>query len=208
VGLIYGSYKCCADTVLIQHREQLPAMNMNKLLGFLQVLVLSSLVATSPINGTSESEDEAIVNALDDKDVCAGVSCGMGRCMPDRTGAGKECVCDFKWIDDKDEPCAYQAKSKLVAFLLSFFLGGLGADWFYLSCGTAGYIVGGIAKIIFSFILPGCGKALMSAGEAAAVCGGCCLCVMPGFIWWCVDWIRVVNNSFYDGMGMPLFYDM
>ena len=148
-------------------------------------------------------------NALDDKDVCAGVSCGMGRCMPDRTGAGKECVCDSRWIDDnKDNPCNYQAKSKLVAFLLSFFMGGLGADWFYLSCGTAGYIVAGIAKIIFVLILPGCGKALMSSGEGAAVCGGCCLCIMPGLIWCLADWIRIVDNSFLDGNGMPLYQDM
>ena len=65
-----------------------------------------------------------------------------------------------RWIDNGKYPCAYLAKSKLVAFLLSFFMGGLGIDWFYLSVGSASYIVGGIVKIIFVFILPGCGQAL------------------------------------------------
>ena len=147
-------------------------------------------------------------NAGDEKDECDGASCGMGDCRPRRTGYGKECVCDSRWMDKDGEPCAYQAKSKLVAFLLSFFLGGLGADWFYLSCGNAGYIVGGIAKIIFVWILPVCGKALMSSGEGAAMCGGCCLCIVPGLIWALADWIRVVDNSFPDGNGMPLYQDM
>ena len=30
-------------------------------------------------------------------------------------------------------PCDKRSKSKLTAFLLSFFLGGIGADWYYLS---------------------------------------------------------------------------
>merc|ERR1712080_26411 len=43
---------------------------------------------------------------------------------------------------------AGKGKSKLVAFLLSFFLGEFGVDWFYLSNGSAGYIVAGIFKLI------------------------------------------------------------
>ena len=35
------------------------------------------------------------------------------------------------------------SKDKLTAFLLSLFLGGLGADWFYLSLGNAVYIIAG-----------------------------------------------------------------
>merc|ERR1712025_787896 len=103
---------------------------------------------------------------------------------------------------------AYEAKSKLVAFLLSFFLGGLGIDWFYLSIGTAGYICAGIAKIIFVVITPICGKAMMSSGDGMAVCGGCCLCIMPGLVWCLADWIRILTGAFPDGNGMELYQDM
>ena len=76
---------------------------------------------------------------------------------------------------------SYEAKSKLVAFILSFLLGGLGVDWFYLSCGDAGYILAGTFKLI----------------------------TFGGFgIWWLVDWIRVLTDSFGDGMGRELFMDM
>ena len=113
-----------------------------------------------------------------------------------------------RWIDNGQYPCAYLAKSKLIAFLLSFFMGGLGIDWFYLSVGSASFIVGGIVKIIFVFILPGCGQVLMATGDGAAICGGCCLCITPGLLWCLVDWIRIATGSFYDGNGMELYQDM
>jgi len=71
--------------------------------------------------------------------------------------------------------------SKLAAFLVSFFVGVLGADWFYLSAGSAAYIVAGIFKLI-------------TAG---------------GFgVWWLVDWIRVLADTFPDGNGISLRNDM
>jgi hypothetical protein len=48
--------------------------------------------------------------------------------------------------------CNYQQKSGLVAFLLSFFIGTLGADWFYLyvknSSNGGAYVVAGFFKLI------------------------------------------------------------
>merc|ERR1711902_87147 len=71
--------------------------------------------------------------------------------------------------------------SKLVAFLISFFAGGLGADWFYLSAGSAAYIVAGIFKLI----------------------------TIGGFgIWWLVDWIHILADTFPDGNGISLRNDM
>ena len=35
------------------------------------------------------------------------------------------------------------SRDKLTAFLISLFLGGLGADWFYLSLGNPVYIIAG-----------------------------------------------------------------
>ncbi|CAF0798823.1 unnamed protein product [Adineta steineri] len=90
------------------------------------------------------------------------------------------CICERGWtISNKAEfyGCTYEQKSKLAAFLLSFFLGGFGADWFYLSVGNGGYIAGGIFKML---TLGGMG------------------------IWWLVDWIRVLTNSFLDGQGVAL----
>lgn len=89
------------------------------------------------------------------------------------------CLCNRGWTFASDglERCTYQQKSKLAAFLLSFFAGGLGADWFYLSVGNGGYIAAGVFKLL---TLGGIG------------------------IWWLVDWIRILTNSFLDGHGVGL----
>ena len=39
-------------------------------------------------------------------------------------------------------------KQQLTAFLLSFFLGGFGADWFYLAQGSTAYIAVGVTKLL------------------------------------------------------------
>jgi TM2 domain-containing membrane protein YozV len=76
-----------------------------------------------------------------------------------------------------DKPCAYQQKKKLVAFLLSLLAGPTGADWFYLSSGSTGYIVAGVFK-------------LLTFGGLG--------------IWAIVDWIRVLVDAFPDGQGVAL----
>jgi hypothetical protein len=43
------------------------------------------------------------------------------------------CKCDKLYVDHDDVPCIEKGKSKLCAFFLSFFVGGFGVDWFYLS---------------------------------------------------------------------------
>lgn len=75
--------------------------------------------------------------------------------------------------------CNYKQKSGLVAFLLSFFIGCLGADWFYLYVpgGPGGYIAGGFFKLI---TLGGLG------------------------IWALIDWIRVAAGAFSDSYGVAL----
>ena len=103
--------------------------------------------------------------------------CVRGVC--DRNRTTPACVCDRGWVYGKDgsETCTYQQKSKLAAFLLSFFVGGFGADWFYLSTGNGGYIAAGVFKFL---TLGGLG------------------------IWWLVDWIRILTNTFVDGQGIHL----
>jgi len=112
------------------------------------------------------------------KDCFTEYSCIHGECL---TISNKtSCICERGWTNSRDDPpsCTYSQKSKLAAFLLSFFVGGFGADWFYLSVGNGGYIVAGVFKML---TLGGIG------------------------IWWLVDWIRILTNAFPDGQNYPLF---
>ncbi|KAG5180632.1 hypothetical protein JKP88DRAFT_166410 [Tribonema minus] len=89
------------------------------------------------------------------------------------------CECDGGYITREPyPPCDYHQKSQLTTFLISFFVGWLGVDWFYLAVGNPWYIVAGVVKLI-------------TAG---------------GFgIWWIVDFIRVIVNAFPDGNDLPLY---
>ena len=90
-----------------------------------------------------------------------------------------QCTCRKGWIEYPNEEtfCSYQLKPKLTTFLLSFFLGFVGVDWFYLSLGNPFYIVAGVCKLL--------------------TFGGLT-------IWWLIDWIRILANIFPDGNGYPL----
>lgn len=89
----------------------------------------------------------------------------------------KICKCFTGYITFKNNTCNHKQKDKLVAFLISFFVGGIGVDWFYLAEGNGGYIAAGVFKLIT---------------------GG-------GFgIWYLVDWIRVLVDAFKDGNGIAL----
>jgi hypothetical protein len=88
------------------------------------------------------------------------------------------CQCRFSYITtDNDSICNYHQTTELEAFLLSFFLGYLGIDWFILAKGSGLYIGLGVLKF---FTGGGCG------------------------IWWLVDWIRILCGAFPDGLGQPL----
>ena len=111
---------------------------------------------------------------------------------------------------DNTEP----SKSKLVAFLLSFFVGGFGADWFYLSNGVFTYIMVGIIKLLLIGQAGLCccsvkfGFCSLQEG-LEKICGPCsCLVGLGVFLWWVVDWVRILTNTFPDGNGMELLLDM
>jgi TM2 domain-containing membrane protein YozV len=135
----------------------------------MSIVILFSLIIsiTTAQNISSRAASLCITN----------VDCAHGICDTNRTiGA---CICDRGWVLSRDgnNVCNYQQRSKLAAFLLSFFVGGFGADWFYLSVGNGGYIAAGVFKLL---TLGGIG------------------------IWWLVDWIRILTNSFPDGQGVAL----
>ena len=107
----------------------------------------------------------------------------------------------------EEETVDLKPRSKLVAFLLSFFLGGFGADWFEI------FIIIGIVKFIlitlagfcfFSFDLKLCKCELSKIAFLVP-----CLWIVRLFIflWWVVDWARVLTNTFTDGSGMQLQQD-
>jgi hypothetical protein len=132
--------------------------------------------------------------------------CGLGFCR------AYMCQCQYGYITwYYMENCAYQQRSKLTAFLLSFFLGPLGVDWFYLSRGNGGYIVAGIIKLLIS-----CGCCIgwpfifystqSKNSRQYRVIGTTINAVLTvtAIIWWLTDWIRILADAFRDGNGAPL----
>eukprot|EP00092_Neocalanus_flemingeri_P039788 GFUD01043331.1.p1 GENE.GFUD01043331.1~~GFUD01043331.1.p1 ORF type:complete len:158 (-),score=26.49 GFUD01043331.1:116-589(-) len=155
--------------------------NMMKTLSLIMIMVTISMAQPLPVSSTNPFLSRDCTMCLD-----------QGTCrQPSSTS--NSCICVAPYIDQQGEDsvifenriiiiaCNYEAKRKLVTFLISFLLGGIGADWFYLSSGDAGYIVAGIFKLL--------------------TCGGF-------GIWYVVDWIRVLVGTFGDGNGMELFRDM
>ena len=130
------------------------------------------------------------------------------------------CVCFSGYVTYKNSPCNYEQKQKLTAFLLSFFSGTFGADWFYLARGNSGYLVAGCFKLITSLVL----MVAMCFGCCTSICMlidrpsikkfGCCLsisigipmavCSLINVIWCTIDWIRVLADAFKDGNGVGL----
>ena len=116
-----------------------------------------------------------------------------------------------------DDNAGVEKRSKLYAFLISFFAGGLGADWFYLSRGVFIYIIIGIVKL---FLIGQAGICCClfkcetccccTFGECLKTCFGPCGWVVSIgiFIWWVVDWVRILTDTFPDGNGMELIIDM
>lgn len=130
--------------------------------------------------------------------------CGdHGRCR------NSKCVCDEGYITWEDpSPCSYRQESKLTAFLVSFFVGALGIDWFVLSKGSAKYIAAGVGKLILSC---GCCAGICSfVGDSLKESvGSICSCISAllscgSAVWYFVDWIRILANAFPDGNGAPL----
>lgn len=108
------------------------------------------------------------------------------------------------------ETCSYEQRTKLSAFLVSFFVGILGIDWFLLSRGNPGYIVAGMIKMIISlgfcfgwvFIVRNASRKdrkQLFVGYVISI-----VLTATSIIWWLTDWIRVLADVFYDGNGAPL----
>lgn len=118
-------------------------------------------------------------------DLCSSdVQCNHGKCeLVDSVEFPEgrlECVCDKCYGNEHGKYCNYQKTKKLPAFLISFLVGELGVDWFVLAKGNGGYIGAGVAK-------------LLTGGGLG--------------VWWVVDWVRVLTDSWVDGNGHRLCKD-
>lgn len=119
-----------------------------------------------------------------------------------------DCRCEKGWITlYNNEQCSYKQSSKIIAFILSFLGGSVGIDWFVLSRRDSLYILCGILKFLIS---AGCciwSPLAARSNSKTATTAASCLSVsltMIAFIWWLVDWSRILFNSFPDGNGAPL----
>lgn len=137
--------------------------------------------------------------------------CHNGSCQASATDPSvARCECDDDYIDWHGQPCAYHRKSTVAAFLISFFAGYAGADWFYLSAGTEHYrAVGGakvgllVALVAFACVLCCCG-ARESKGCSCFFGVAVVAAVLAVGVWWLTDWIRVAAGAFPDGHGVAL----
>lgn len=177
-------------------------------------LVFVSLINANslPINGTSVVSISAvpsetaskIANCQNDAD------CGHGKC------SNSTCECSNGWIPygnvaEKTGSCNYDQRSKRTAFFTSFFAGPFGADWFYLSRSNLAYIITGVLKLLIE-----CGSI---AAWLISFFGSeypifetnktkfrriKTFLALISFVWWIVDWSRILGNRFPDGNGVAL----
>ena len=126
------------------------------------------------------------------------------------------CTCDRGWTtlkysNDTAKACAHEQRSKTTAFVLSFILGSTGADWFYLSRNNLAYIMLGILKLIIgcgcctAWPLRHFGSLSQSSDEGKVKLQYIASCLsLTSIIWWMVDFIRILTNTFPDGRGAEL----
>lgn len=118
------------------------------------------------------------------------------------------CICEKGWLTwCNSRQCSYKQTSKILAFILSCIFGFAGIDWFFLSHKDSLYILCGILKLLIStgccIWSPLAARSKSKNATTAASCLSVSLALVA-FIWWFVDWIRILFNSFPDGNGASL----
>lgn len=117
------------------------------------------------------------------------------------------CKCDKGFVTEI-QPCEYEQKKQLTAFILQVFVGAIGVSHFYI-----GQVLIGVIKILLIF-LPCCMcSAVWNSAtsdtdpKACVVGGGGCLtvlCSLAVSIWWIVDIVLFALNNYKDKNGIEL----
>lgn len=126
-------------------------------------------------------------------------------------GTNNTCFCNNDYITyppNSEYGCNYKQKSGLTAFLLQFFLGGLGVAEFYLGNNDLGagqlcLLVGGI---IFSLIVA-CFFFCVCKSEdklELSVMSWISLIFLSVFIWWIYDLVYIGKGWRLDGNGASI----
>jgi len=119
-----------------------------------------------------------------------------------------QCDCYSSYVYDD---CSYKQKSRLTAFLLSFFLGTFAIDRFYL-----GYKWQSALKLILGiFVCCLCCtaysivKSTRNSNLQSLVLGlSWCLLNLGTFVWWLTDVILIGSGNLGDGNGVSTAPDM
>lgn len=139
-------------------------------------------------------------------------TCRYGTCVNNTT-----CACNNYYITyNKNRPlkyysqCNYKQVSKLNAFLFSFFLGPTAMDLLYM-----GYIDNAAAKLLSPLVIILISIIMFFIGKrkdkiklivASKICE--LIATITIFIWWMMDWISILNNSYTDFNGVRLYEDL
>lgn len=143
--------------------------------------------------------------------------CGNGLCK-EFADSDSICQCNTGFVSFGGSACSYEQKNKVTAFLLSLFLGNFGADWFYLARENSNYNWAGFFKLFTGIfvVVGGCFMCCaqmcfdkLKEGNVGMVVrllfsGTTTICSLVNMIWYFVDWIRILLDSFPDGNHVPL----
>lgn len=133
--------------------------------------------------------------------------CNNGVCV------NSTCECNIGYVSYDSDICNYAQKKQITAFLLSFFLGGIGAEWFYLSDCNINYEGLGTLKLILFLIIAILVCVRILDYQSVNYKIGCThvdiiilILVILWLIWWMSDWIRILNDpcDFKDGNDVCL----
>jgi hypothetical protein len=130
--------------------------------------------------------------------------CNHGRCIgfysKDFLNETKICHCDKGYVDYNGGTCNYKQKKQLIAFLLAFFLGEFGANWFYVGDSDVEYDgIGALKCILFVLAIVFSIASFCLIADYDNGCAGlpAVISVLLWLIiiaWYMADWIRIAAD--------------
>lgn len=124
-----------------------------------------------------------------------------------------ECQCINGYTNFNNEICDYKQKEQYIAYILSIYTGGFGADWFYLGDGDITYnSIGFLKMVLFLMLVCLVGVRIcdyMSTNIRNNIYESdkwIITLITIWIIWWITDWIRILSGpcSFKDSNNVCL----